>query len=79
MIKKINIGLNKIFLLPSKTLIFTGSYELQTKPMNKAETPLLNTKQDIVYERALVEAGVKECTHSYMVEDYCMVCKKVIQ
>lgn len=47
--------------------------------MNKAEAPILNTKQDIVYERALVETGVKECTHPYTVEDYCMVCKKVIQ
>ncbi|WP_431129904.1 hypothetical protein, partial [Flagellimonas flava] len=35
--------------------------------MNKAEAPILNTKQDIVYERALVETGVKECTHPYTV------------
>jgi len=36
-------------------------------------------KHEILLERLLLETKVKtECTHEHMYEDYCMICKKVL-
>jgi len=43
------------------------------------ESPVISTKQDIYYERLLVSAKIRECGHKHMVDNYCMVCKKVLR
>lgn len=35
---------------------------------------LLTSRQKMKVERLLIDAGIKECSHDYSVEDFCLCC-----
>lgn len=43
------------------------------------DTPEISTKQNIYYERLLLQTGIKECTHEYSQVGYCIVCRDRIE
>ena len=41
------------------------------------ETPL-TLHQELVYKKALVEAKITSCKHEINYEDFCLICKEII-